>query len=230
MLKFFQNCKWIFLMRSGVWLRALFSADGRKCFFIYLFISQFDCWDFFSAEHSCLGPTMQKGPIWPRLKIVVRGPREIKRKENRPAESSRRWLPAGIIWGVQRLLFLLPHSLFPAWWAGWKAQTGHGCWHKHSGRALTALLTWHLLLSHQAKRGGRKEGKRGKDRRTGYVWMQKRLELNCNFGAAADLRAAGEAEKHDLLHPSARAASSLREKNSVITFTFMSGFVDSIAL
>lgn len=42
--------------------------------------------------------------------------------------------------------------------------------------------------------------------------MQKRLELNCNFRADADLRAAGEAEKHDLLHPSARAASSLQEK------------------
>lgn len=70
---------------------------------------------FFSAEGSCLGPTMQKSPIWLRLKIGVRGPREIKRRwggEIRPAESSRRWLPAGVIWGAKRLLFLLVRSLF----------------------------------------------------------------------------------------------------------------------
>ena len=38
-------------------------------FLICLFISLFCCCHFFclSAEHSCLGPAMQKGPIWLRL-------------------------------------------------------------------------------------------------------------------------------------------------------------------
>lgn len=106
-----QSC--LFLMSWTVWLIFLQTAENVP-WFLYLF-HHLVVVPFLSAEGSCLGPTMQKGPIWLRLKIGVRGPREIKQGgggEVRQAESSRRWLPAGVIWGAKRLLFLLVLSLF----------------------------------------------------------------------------------------------------------------------
>lgn len=55
---------------------------------------------------------MQKGPIWLRLKIAVRGPRGIKREERRPAESSRiQQNPADD--GSQRASFGSAEAAFP---------------------------------------------------------------------------------------------------------------------
>lgn len=152
------------------------------CLLICLFISLF-CWHFFfcwtqlletrHAESLNMAPSVNRSP---------RPQERKKNRENHPAKLSSRWLPVGIIWGPERFSpFLLPF-LFPAWWAGWKAQPLHCCWHNHSGTAVTALLAWHLLLSRQREREGvlgrQKEREREKVRyKEGRkVWKRERNE------------------------------------------------------
>lgn len=159
---FKTNCKQIclFLMRPSVglcWIH--FSADSGEHSLIFFHIYfTFGCRDFFFCWRQLLGPHHAERP-------------NMAVSENRSPGASQNKTGAGVgraaqqnladdgsqraSFGERRECFSSSFALFfPAWWAGWTAQPGRCCWHKHSGRALTALLTWHLLLSHQAKGKG----------------------------------------------------------------------------
>lgn len=90
------------------------------CWFVYLFlyfvVVIFFCWTQLLGPHHAERPNMALP--------VNRSPGATRQKtgENHPAKFSARWLPAGIIWGPERLFPLLLSFPFPAWWAGWKAQ------------------------------------------------------------------------------------------------------------
>lgn len=91
------------------------------------------------------------------------GGHKAEKSENHPAKFSARWLPAGIIWGLEFFFPPIILSPFPAWWASWNAEPQHCCWHNHSGTAVTALLAWHLLLSRQCKGEWEKEDRAGRE-------------------------------------------------------------------
>lgn len=79
------------------------------CWFVYLFlyfvVVIFFCWTQLLGPHHAERPNMALS--------VNRSPGATRQKtgENHPAKFSARWLPAGIIWGPERLFF--PPSLFP---------------------------------------------------------------------------------------------------------------------
>lgn len=119
---------------------------------VYLFIYVLSLSFFFLLNTAAWTLPCRKVQYGSACKSESRGQRQ-KTRENHQAKFSARWLPTGIIWGPE--IFFSPLTLsflFPAWWATWKAQSQHCCWHNHSGTAVTALLAWHLLLSYQRRR------------------------------------------------------------------------------
>lgn len=86
----------------------IFSADGRKCLLICLFIYFvaviFFCWTQLLRPHHAERPNMAPS--------VNRSPGALRKKkgENHPAKFSARWLPVGIIWEPERLF---SPSVFP---------------------------------------------------------------------------------------------------------------------
>lgn len=185
----FIFCRWF---TKSPYLSICYKLFLCVCWFVYLFlyfVVMCFCWTQLLGPHHAERPNMAPS--------VNRSPGATRQKtgENHPAKFSARWLPAGIVWGPQWFFFSSSSlSVFPAWWAGWKAQAQQCCcWHNHSGTPGTALLAWHLLLSRQKEsEQERKESKRS------LAWQRERVKLNCNFGAVTVVRAGNSAEDWSL--------------------------------
>lgn len=163
--------------------------------FIYFFIlllSFFFCWTQLLGPHHAERPNMALS--------VNRSPGATRQKtgENHPAKFSARWLPAGIIWGPERLP-PPPPSLFP-----------FSCMvSRLESSTLTLLLTQPLrdgcnsslsmapvIEPSEREREWERERWRGRENKEGrrrWVRKRERVKLNCNFRAVTVLRAGNSA-------------------------------------